>query len=72
MAFEDICITSDILLTADPSPDEAFRLPEVPGVGVVFEKAEERQSASAAGRSCPTWGRHAHPGRLRALRRGAG
>ncbi|MFY0596574.1 MAG: isoleucine--tRNA ligase [Cognatishimia sp.] len=40
VAFEDVCITSAIELTGDPSPAEAFRLPEVEGVGVVFEKAE--------------------------------
>ncbi len=34
--FADLCITSDIVLSADPMPNEAFRLPEVPGVGVVF------------------------------------
>ena len=38
--FADLCITSDIQLTGDPEPQEAFRLPEVPGVGVVFEAAE--------------------------------
>ncbi|MDW4549479.1 isoleucine--tRNA ligase [Defluviimonas sp. D31] len=38
--FADICITSGMSLTADPAPQEAFRLPEVPGVGVVFEAAE--------------------------------
>ncbi len=37
--FADLCITSDIQLTADPAPEEAFRLPEVPGIGVVFELA---------------------------------
>jgi len=40
VAFDDICITSDIVLTADPLPAEAFRLPEIQGVGVVFERAE--------------------------------
>ncbi|MDZ4134751.1 MAG: zinc finger domain-containing protein, partial [Paracoccaceae bacterium] len=47
--------------TADPSPDEAYRLPEVPGIGVVFEQA--------AGDKCqrcwqilPDVGSHAHPG----------
>ena len=39
VAFAEVCITSDLVLTADPEPGEAFRLPEVPGVGVVFEKA---------------------------------
>ncbi|MDH5528614.1 MAG: class I tRNA ligase family protein, partial [Paracoccaceae bacterium] len=37
--FADICITSGVVLTGDPAPAEAFRLPEVPGVGVVFELA---------------------------------
>ncbi|MFQ5439284.1 MAG: isoleucine--tRNA ligase, partial [Paracoccaceae bacterium] len=37
--FADICITSDIVLSADPIPAEAFRLPEIDGVGIVFEKA---------------------------------
>ncbi|QYX56692.1 isoleucine--tRNA ligase [Roseovarius sp. SCSIO 43702] len=58
--FEDVCITSDIALTPDPAPAEAFRMPEVDGVAVVFEKA--------AGRKCqrcwkvlPDVGAHAHP-----------
>lgn len=38
--FEDVCITSSISLSADPPPAEAFRLPEVPGASIVFEKAE--------------------------------
>ncbi|CUH75632.1 Isoleucine--tRNA ligase [Tritonibacter multivorans] len=38
--FADICITSAISLTGDPSPSDAFRMPEVDGVSVVFEKAE--------------------------------
>ncbi|NDW01174.1 isoleucine--tRNA ligase [Salipiger sp. PrR002] len=40
VAFEDICITSDVALTADPAPAEAFRMADVPNVGVVFEKAD--------------------------------
>ena len=38
--FADVCITSGIGLTADPAPAEAFRLPDLPGIGVVFEQAE--------------------------------
>ena len=38
--FADLCITSALSLTADPAPQEAFRLPDVPGVGVVFELAD--------------------------------
>ncbi|MCO8144251.1 isoleucine--tRNA ligase [Rhodovulum tesquicola] len=59
--FADLCITSDILLTADPSPNEAFRLPEVPGVGVVFEKAEG-EKCQRCWKILPDVGGHAHPG----------
>jgi len=38
--FADICICSDVTLSADPLPPEAFRLPEEPGIGVVFARAE--------------------------------
>ncbi|MGB0902379.1 isoleucine--tRNA ligase [Halocynthiibacter sp.] len=38
--FADVCITSAVSLTNDPSPAEAFRMPETDGVGVVFEKAD--------------------------------
>jgi isoleucyl-tRNA synthetase len=31
----DLCITSAIVVTGEPAPDGAFRLPEVPGVAVV-------------------------------------
>jgi isoleucyl-tRNA synthetase len=37
--FAETCITSALSLTGDPEPAEAFRLPEVSGVGVVFEMA---------------------------------
>jgi isoleucyl-tRNA synthetase len=39
MDFAGLCITSGIQLTHDEMPPEAFRLPEVPGIGVVFERA---------------------------------
>jgi len=38
--FAEMCITSAIRVTGDPEPAEAFRLPEVPGVGVVFGLAQ--------------------------------
>jgi isoleucyl-tRNA synthetase len=38
--FQDVCIVSGVTLTGDPSPAEAFRLPEIEGIGVVFEKAD--------------------------------
>lgn len=61
VAFDDICITSDIVLTGDPSPAEAFRLPEIEGVGVVFEKADG-EKCQRCWKILPDVGRHAHPG----------
>jgi isoleucyl-tRNA synthetase len=59
--FEDVCITSGVVLTGDPMPAEAFRLPEVEGVGVVFEKAEGEKCARCW-KILPDVGRHVHPG----------
>ena len=58
--FADVCITSTLSLTADPAPQEAFRLPDVPGVGVVFEKAEGEKCARCW-KVLPDVGTHAHP-----------
>lgn len=60
LPFADICITSQISVTTDPSPAEAFRLPEVPGVGVVFEKAHGTKCARCW-KVLPDVGVHAHP-----------
>ena len=61
MDFAEACITSDIRLTADPEPADAFRLTDVPGVAVVF--------ALATGEKCqrcwqikPDVGTHKHAG----------
>ena len=62
--FEDICITSAIRLTNDPSPDEAFRLPEIDGIGVVFEKADG-DKCLRCWKILPDVGRHRHPGTCR-------
>ncbi len=59
--FADICITSGISLTGDPAPNEAFRLPEVPGVGVVFEEAEG-EKCQRCWKILPDVGSHAHAG----------
>jgi isoleucyl-tRNA synthetase len=61
VAFDDLCITSALTLTADPAPAEAFRLPEVPGIGVVFERAEGEKCARCW-KILPDVGTHAHPG----------
>ncbi|MGI3168199.1 isoleucine--tRNA ligase [Pseudooceanicola sp. C21-150M6] len=61
VAFEDICITSAIALTGDPAPAEAFRLPEGPGVAVVFEMAEG-EKCQRCWKILPDVGTHAHAG----------
>ena len=37
--FADVCITSGIVVAVEAGPDDAFRLPETPGVAVVVERA---------------------------------
>jgi len=61
VSFDDICITSDLILTGDPSPAEAFRLPEIDGVGVVFEKAEG-EKCQRCWKVLPDVGHHSHDG----------
>jgi isoleucyl-tRNA synthetase len=43
--FAELCITSDIVVEAGEGPRDAFRLPEVPGVWVVVERAKGRKCA---------------------------
>ena len=59
--FADVCITSAVSVTGDPVPSEAFRLPEVPGVGVVFEKASG-DKCQRCWKILPDVGTHSHPG----------
>ncbi len=59
--FADITITSAVSLTNDPLPSEAFRLPEVEGVGVVFEKATG-EKCQRCWKILPDVGRHDHAG----------
>ncbi|QOL80890.1 isoleucine--tRNA ligase [Pseudooceanicola spongiae] len=61
VAFEDVCITSDLSLTADPAPDEAFRMPDIPGIGVVFEMAEG-EKCQRCWKILPDVNTHAHAG----------
>ncbi|TNC75022.1 isoleucine--tRNA ligase [Rubellimicrobium roseum] len=60
VAFDDLCITSGIAVTTAPAPADAFRLPDVPDVAVIF--------AEAGGEKCqrcwkilPDVGTHPHP-----------
>ncbi|MEP1330964.1 isoleucine--tRNA ligase [Pseudophaeobacter sp.] len=59
--FADICITSGISLTGDPAPAEAFRMPEVDGISVVFEKAEG-DKCQRCWKILPDVGTHKHAG----------
>ncbi|WP_127903107.1 isoleucine--tRNA ligase [Solirhodobacter olei] len=61
MEFADLCITSGIQVSTDPMPQEAFRLPEIDGVGVVFEAAEG-EKCQRCWKILPDAGSHAHPG----------
>ncbi|WP_299297160.1 isoleucine--tRNA ligase [uncultured Tateyamaria sp.] len=61
LPFADICITSQIEVTTDPAPSEAFRMPETPGVAVLFEKAAGDKCARCW-KVLPDVGTHAHAG----------
>ncbi|WP_170561063.1 isoleucine--tRNA ligase [Ruegeria atlantica] len=58
---DDMCITSGLSVTGDPAPAEAFRVPEIEGVAVVFEKAEG-EKCQRCWKILPDVGLHAHPG----------
>ncbi len=59
--FADVCIVSALNLSGDPLPDTAFRLPEVEGVGVEFEKAEG-EKCLRCWKILPDVGTHKHAG----------
>jgi len=59
--FADLCITSDVVLTGDPLPAEAFRLPDAQGVGVVFEAADG-EKCHRCWKILPDVGSHRHAG----------
>ena len=59
--MDDLCITSGLTLSGDPSPAEAFRLPEIDGVGVVFEKADGAK-CQRCWKILPDVGKHTHDG----------
>jgi len=59
--FADICITSALTLTSDPAPAEAFRLPEVEGICVVFGHAQG-DKCQRCWKILPDVGSHAHAG----------
>ncbi|QEW21842.1 Isoleucine--tRNA ligase [Marinibacterium anthonyi] len=59
--MDDLFITSGVRMSADPAPSEAFRLPEIEGVAVIFEAAEG-EKCQRCWKILPDVGRHQHPG----------
>ncbi len=59
--FAAICITSAITVRRDAPPEGAFTIDEVPGVAVVFRKAEG-EKCLRCWKILPDVGSHAHPG----------
>ncbi|MFK7876639.1 MAG: isoleucine--tRNA ligase [Paracoccaceae bacterium] len=59
--FEDLCITSDLTLSNDAIPEDAFTVPEADGVGVVFEKANG-DKCGRCWKVLPDVGVHGTPG----------
>ena len=43
VSFADICITSEVLLSTDVAPEEAFRLDDVEDIAVVFHEAKGKK-----------------------------
>jgi isoleucyl-tRNA synthetase len=60
VAFADVCITSSIAIHAGAMPLGAFRLEDVPDVGVTFHKATGEKCARCW-KILPDVGTHAHP-----------
>ena len=58
--FAEICITSDLILSAEKPPQDAFSLPEEPSVAVVFRHAEG-EKCQRCWQIRPDVGQHAHP-----------
>tara|TARA_R110002049_G_scaffold137350_2_gene297334 strand:+ start:13858 stop:16773 length:2916 start_codon:yes stop_codon:yes gene_type:complete len=61
VSFEDVSITSDITVTGDAAPQDAFRMPETDGVAVIFAKAEGAK-CERCWKVLPDVGTHKHPG----------
>ncbi|MBS1300875.1 isoleucine--tRNA ligase [Loktanella sp. SALINAS62] len=59
--FATLCITSDIELTTDAAPDDAYRSDEVPGVAVRVVRAEG-EKCQRCWKIEPDVGQHAHAG----------
>ena len=60
VAFEDICITSTIVLVGEAGPVQAFRLPEFPEISVIFHSADG-EKCQRCWKILPDVGQHDHP-----------
>jgi isoleucyl-tRNA synthetase len=60
VAFEDVCITSGILVTGAEAPAGAFRLDDVPGIAVT-PAAADGEKCARCWKILPDVGSHAHP-----------
>jgi len=58
--FAELCITSGITVTTDAAPQDAFTLPDVAGVAVVFHAAQGAK-CERCWQILPDVGTHAHP-----------
>ncbi|MEL7216620.1 MAG: class I tRNA ligase family protein, partial [Pseudomonadota bacterium] len=59
--MDDLCITSGLTLSADPAPEGAFGLEDVPGIAVVSQPAPG-QKCARCWKILPDVGLFAHPG----------
>ncbi|MEM1429405.1 MAG: isoleucine--tRNA ligase [Pseudomonadota bacterium] len=59
-SFADLCITSDVQISTEPAPQEAFTLSDVPDVAVVFARAEGTK-CQRCWKVLPDVGAHTHP-----------
>ncbi|PJI92610.1 isoleucyl-tRNA synthetase [Yoonia maricola] len=61
VSFDDLCITSSIVVSTDAAPKGAFRLDDVADVAVVFAQAEG-EKCQRCWKILPDVGTHAHAG----------
>ncbi len=61
MLFADICITSDLTLSTEAAPSDAFTMAEIEGIAVSFVKAEG-EKCGRCWKILPDVGTHSHAG----------
>ena len=61
VSFEDVCITSGLTLSDEAAPEDAYRMPEVADIAVVFAEAEG-EKCQRCWKILPDVGTHPHEG----------